>query len=81
MMHNGDPGKWIAGLVGILLAVMGFFFQVQLKTSDRIAEVEKKAVATETDIRYIRSAVERIESKIGSNFRPAEVLYHVPSDK
>ncbi len=39
MMHNGDPGKWIAGLVGILLAVMGFFFQVQLKTQDRVAEV------------------------------------------
>lgn len=63
MMHNGDPGKWIAGLVGILLAVMGFFFQVQLKTSERVGRLETKTAVVETDVRYIRAAVERIEKR------------------
>lgn len=62
-MNDRETGKWIAGLVGILLAVMGFFFQVQLKTSERVGRLETKTAVVETDVRYIRAAVERIEKR------------------
>lgn len=73
-MNDRETGKWIAGLVGILLAVMGFFFQVQLKTSERVGRLETKTAVVETDVRYIRAAVERIEKRSGV-LAPAEAIF------
>lgn len=73
-MNDRETGKWIAGLVGILLAVMGFFFQVQLKTSERVGRLETKTAVVETDVRYIRAAVERIEKR-SRVFASAEAIF------